>query len=429
MVEARDFPRPVEEMMSAAISAVTLPASVHHTPRVHAACRTDEYLYHQLIPYIGNKRKLLPLLGEALKLAGIGEGTFLDLFAGSGVVSRLAKQLGYRVLSNDWEPYAYVLNVAYVECNHPPQFRRWGGADALFHYLNALPPVDGYIATHYCPEDDERPDPDRERLFFTRRNGRRIDAIREQVAAWEREGLLDERERAFILAPLVYSASYVSNTSGLFKGFHRGWGGATRTALYRILSDIRLSPPLTLDNGEENLVFREDAGRLAEHLRADIAYLDPPYNQHPYGSNYHLLNTLVLWDKPAVSPRIDEGIGGKSAIRTDWRTERRSAFTYRHQAADALATLVSRLCVRRILMSYSTEGLLPVEQVMEILGSRGPLQVLCQPYKRYRVSSQRYSPRPTTIEYVVVVDCERRNGGVGACQAAEQVRALAAETA
>ena len=66
---------------------------------------------------------------------------------------------------------------------------------------------------------------------------------------------------------------------------------------------------------------------------------------------------------------------------------------------------------------------------MEILGSRGPLQVLCQPYKRYRVSSQRYSPRPTTIEYVVVVDCERRNGGVSAREAAEQVRALAAEAA
>lgn len=409
--------------------AVVLPAACRHVPREHAACRTEEYLYHQLIPYIGNKRKLLPLLGEALERTGIAGGTFLDLFAGSGVVSRLAKRLGYRVLSNDWEPYAYAVNMAYVECNHPPDFRRLGGADAVFRRLNALPPVDGYIATHYCPADDDRPDPDRERLFFTRRNGGRIDAMRGQVSAWERDGLLDERERAFLLAPFVYAASYVSNTSGLFKGFHRGWGGATGTALYRILSGIRLSPPLTLDNGKENLVFRENAGRLAEHLEADIAYLDPPYNQHPYGSNYHLLNTVVLWDKPPVSRHISAGAGDKSAIRTDWRTERRSAYNYRREAAGALADLVSCLRARSIVMSYGTEGILPIEQVTEILGSRGALQVLCRPYKRYRVSSQRYSPRPTTLEYVVIVDCEHTRGGMGARQAAEQIRALAEETA
>ncbi|HEX2998778.1 MAG TPA: DNA adenine methylase [Armatimonadota bacterium] len=397
-----------------------------HRARQHAACHTNEYLYHQLIPYIGNKRKLLPFLAEAFAQTGIARGTFADFFAGSGVVSRLAKRLGYRVLANDWEPYACALNTAYVGCNHPPAFERLGGVTAVFRRLNALPPLDGYITEHYCPVDDAHPDLRHERLFFTRKNGRKIDAMREQIAAWESEGLLDAQEKAFLLAPLVYAVSYVSNTSGLFKGFHRGWGGATGTALYRILSDIHLALPLTLDNGQENRVFREDAASLARHIACDIAYLDPPYNQHPYGSNYHLLNTVVLWDKPPLAPRITAH-GDKSGIRTDWRSQRRSAYNYRGQAVEALAALVETLDARRIVMSYGSEGLIPVEQVMQVLGSRGALRVLCRPYKRYRVSSQRYSPRAYTVEYAVIVNCEKQRGGVSPERAAKRI--LAAEKA
>lgn len=401
----------------------TTHAPIRHRARLHAACRTNEYLYHQLIPYLGSKRKLLPLLASAFAASGVHRGTFLDLFAGSGVVSRLAKHLGYRVIANDWEPYAHAVNTAAIACNRPPAFARLGGVAAVFRHLNTLPPLEGYIAQHYCPRDDARPDLERERLFFTRHNGQRIDAMREQIAAWEAAGLLDEQERAFLLAPLVYAASYVSNTSGLFKGFHRGWGGATGTALYRILSEIHLSPPLTLDNRQQNEVLCEDAAALAT-TPCDLAYLDPPYNQHPYGSNYHLLNTLVLWDKPAVSPTITGG--AKSAIRTDWRTQRRSPYNYRGQAVAALANLVAALRARCIVMSYSTEGFIPVEEVAQVLGERGPLQVLVQPYKRYRVSSQRASPRPLTVEYVLVVDCERRHSGLSATEAARRVRAAEA---
>ncbi len=64
----------------------------------HAAVRTSEYLFNQLIPYIGNKRKLLKLIHRAIQQTSQEEGTFVDFFAGSGVVSRMAKLLGYRVI-------------------------------------------------------------------------------------------------------------------------------------------------------------------------------------------------------------------------------------------------------------------------------------------------------------------------------------------
>ncbi len=103
-------------------------------------------------------------------------------------------------------------------------------------------------------------------MFYMRKNGMCIDAIREQIAAWKDDGRISEVEEACLLAPLVYQACYRSNTSGVFKGFHNGWGGQTKTALYRIATDLLLDVPVFRDNGRENVVFCEDAQRLAERL-------------------------------------------------------------------------------------------------------------------------------------------------------------------
>lgn len=388
---------------------------VHH-PRRHSAIRTNHYLYSQLIPYIGNKRKLLPLIAHAIEATGQQHGTFVDLFTGSTVVARLAKRLGYRVVANDWEPYSYEIACATVALNRPPPFAALGGPSRVFATLNSLPPVYGYIAHHLCPEDDDEPDPEHERMFFTQCNGRRIDAIREQVAAWEQAGLVSSDERAYVLSALVYAVSYVSNTSGVFKGFHYGWGGKTSTALYRILSTLTLREPILYDNRQDNLALREDAQALGGELRArlgnrpEIVYLDPPYNQHPYGSNYHVLNTVVLWDKPRVarSIRINGRKVDKSAIRKDWRTERRSPYNSAREAVAAFEELVGSVDARWLLLSYSTDGNMPLESVLRMMAARGTLKVFTRPYKRYRVSTPRMSPKSHNVEFVAMVDTQGR---------------------
>lgn len=384
----------------------------YHHPRRHAAVRTDEYLYSQLIPYIGNKRKLLPLISRGIALGGRRRGTFVDLFAGSTVVARLAKTLGFRVVANDWEPYSYEIARATVALNRPPAFEALGGPVRVFERVNGLRPRDGYVARHLCPEDDEHPDPQRERMFFTRSNGRRIDAVRERIATWERQGKLSEDERAYLLAALVYAVSYVSNTSGVFKGFHCGWGGKTRTALYRILSRLQVNPPATFDNRGNNAATRCDAqvfaGQLTDFLacRPDVVYLDPPYNQHPYGSNYHVLNTVVLWDKPPLHPkiRVNGRTRDKSAIRRDWRTQRRSPYNSAKTALPAFRALLDALDARRIVVSYSTDGNMATGELLTALAERGAVTVLTQKYKRYRVSTPRMSPRPHNVEFVAVLD-------------------------
>ena len=380
----------------------------------HAASRTTDFVFNQLIPYIGNKRKLLGLIQTALHRTGEAKGqTFADLFSGSGVVARLAKTLGYRVISNDWEPYSRPINTSYIACNRPPLFKKLGGYEKAIAYLNVLPLRVDWVTEHLCPRDDKYYDVKKDRMFYMRKNGMRIDAIRHQILTWRSEGTINAVEECCLLAPLIYQACYRSNTSGVFKGFHNGWGGQTSTALYRIATDLELAPAVFFDNDQANEVFCTDTQRLVEELKAnelDIVYLDPPYNQHPYGSNYHVLNSVTLWDKPNLPKQIT-GHGDKSAIRLDWRTERRSAYNYRDEATSAYRKLLATVNAHHVLTSYSTDGMIPLRDMLQANAERGHVHVEMKGYKRYRVSSQRFSKKPMNVELVIVLDTykDKRN--------------------
>lgn len=410
---------------------VQVPNSDHadHHPRRHAAVRTRNYVYSQAIPYIGNKRKLLRLISRAILRTEMGGGTFVDLFTGSTIVARLAKTMGFRVAANDWEPYSHEIALGTVVPNIVPSFEALGGLDDVFAMLNNIDPFNGYVARHLCPENDDHPDPETERMFFTRANGEKIDAIRERIHDWESQRLLTPEERAYILASLIYAVSYVSNTSGVFKGWHYGWGGKTGTALYRILSTLQLQPPVVFDNSRKNLALKADALELSRRLpmelgkAPDIVYLDPPYNQHPYGSNYHVLNTVTLWDKPALNPkyRVNGKKVEKSAIRRDWRTERRSAFNHAKDALPAFEKLVDGLDARWILLSYSTDGNMPLRNVLEAMATRGALDLCTQTYKRYRVSTPRMSPKSHNVEFVAIVDTQKKSRSNRAEELAELI--------
>ncbi len=381
----------------------------------HSAFRTSEYVFHQLIPYIGNKRKLLGLINQAVAKTKVSPAaTFLDLFAGSGVVSRMAKKQGFRVISNDWEPYAKEINQCYIGCNSVPAFEALGGYENAIAALNAVVPREDWITRHLCPADDDHYDTGKERLFYTRANGMMIDAMRLQLECWQADGLLSDLEMSCLLAPMLYQACYTSNTSGVFKGFHNGWGGQTQTALYRILSQFQLKPAVFHDNGHLNAVYQMDAAQLARSLRedgeaVDIAYLDPPYNQHPYGSNYHVLNTITLWDRPPLTPQIEGR--NKAAIREDWRTERRSPYNHRGAATADYDALLQSLDARYILTSYSTDGTIPLQDLVKACIKRGHTEFVTQHYKRYRVSTQRFSHKPVNVELILIVDTQKTHTG------------------
>lgn len=400
---------------------MTAEVSVYHKRR-HAARTTDEYLFHQLVPYLGNKRRLLHLILEALELTGTlqpkkGKSApiFADFFAGSGVVSRLARQNGYRVIANDWEPYSHALNHAVLSCVEAPEFKQLGGYQAAIDYLNRLPAVKGWVTHNLCPRDDDVYDPSRDRLFFKRRNGMRLDAMRQQIATWQAQGTIDSVEMSSLLSPLLYSASFVSNTSGVFKSFHQGWGGKTKTALERIDSLLLLSPNKFCEVGDPNRPAAEmwcvDAQHLADQMtgfEVDVAYLDPPYNQHAYSSNYHVLNALTMWDQVDLPSPDTKGF--KSGIDRAWRKERPSAYNSSKYAQEAYEKLLATINARFILTSYSTDGNISPVDLLQANLARGKVTLLTQDVPRYRVSKQRQSERARVLEFIVITDTHAKSG-------------------
>ncbi|MBN2323158.1 MAG: DNA adenine methylase [Spirochaetes bacterium] len=389
------------------------------------------YLTAQIIPYIGNKRRLLGLLRRAIYEAVgevTGRMTFLDLFSGSGVVSRLAKYLGFEVFSNDWERYSYVINFAHLCINRSDlrgMYREWGGIDGARMYFNTLPPPspdEEYIARYFCPKNDSCPDYRTERLFYTRKNGIFIDKVRNEIEKLYPEASLCEdtvhsREKTLLLALLLHGAATHTNTSGVFKAYHKGFGGLSQDALSRILRPISLPHPVLMDSNRTMHVYKENAndlvrGRRFSHEPFDIAYIDPPYNQHQYGSNYHMLNTIALWDALALNERIVPGKPGQNrgGIRADW-VKTRSEYCYKNRAVSAFSDLIGHTNARRILISYSTEGIIPFDRLIDLCAKRGMVRILTNEYVKYRGGRQSLNRLNNNIELVIIVNTEKKSTG------------------
>ncbi|HSV56420.1 MAG TPA: DNA adenine methylase [Magnetospirillaceae bacterium] len=407
--------------------------------------KEPEYATAQLIPYLGSKRALVPRLRDLfMALAVCGPGAvFMDPFAGAGSVSRLARSLGMRVRANDWEPYAYILNRAWLTLRPSDlgrMFRREGGLPAVLSRLNSFHPERGdsspdpepepFMARWYAPRDTARADWRTERLFYTRENAVFLDRVRgtlERMA--QRQDALDTDPsdlagRDLVLALLVREAAVHANTSGVFKAFHKGFGGHGRDALNRILGAMELEYPV-LPEAEPAEVFREDAARFVRRGAADLVYLDPPYNQHQYGSNYHILNTLVRWDRNPVP--LDCGQDGrlfsKAGIPSVWR-ETHSPYCGRNTVHAALEELLDGLDARIVVLSYNSEGFLTPQEILGLLTARWEVSVEALPYVRYPGGRQSGTRRVRNHELVYV--CRTRRPALRTAQPYDSGR-LAAE--
>ncbi len=348
----------------------------------HPLTEDPEYLSKQLITCIGNKRALLPHIAEAIarvkERLGKRKLRAADLFSGSGVVSRLLKSHCELLISNDLEDYAAVIARCYLRNRSTVD---WDALSRLVSDLNrqvgsaSLPR--GFIEELYAPRDESRITR-QDRVFYTKENARRLDNYRRLIES------APEDFKDLLLGPLLHKASVHANTAGVFKGFYKNrktgigqFGGTGSDALKRILGKITLEVPILSRFECEYLVYQEDANLLAPRLeQLDLAYLDPPYNQHPYGSNYFMLNLLVHYRRPEKISRV-------SGIPCDWR---RSGYNVRAKALPLLRQLLETLDATFLLISYNNEGFITPQQMRSLLKEIGQVEEFHIPYNAFRGS-------------------------------------------
>src|SRR5205085_5148627 len=120
-----------------------------------------------------------------------------------------------------------------------------------------------------------------------------------------------------------------------------------------------------------------DAVAFARTLpEVDVAYVDPPYNQHRYFTNYHVWETLVRWDAPEHY--------GVACKRVDAReAHTRSPFNGRATMAAALAGVMRDLRARVTIVSISDESWLSLDELVDMCRDRDHAEVLTFDSRRY----------------------------------------------
>jgi adenine-specific DNA-methyltransferase len=311
-----------------------------------------------VIKYIGSKRTLVPLIRAVA--AQLPVRIACDLFAGTTRVGQALRALGLEVVSNDLATYSESLGQAYIAAGRSVDRSR---VTAILAELQALPGRDGYFTEAFC----------RRTRYLQPHNGRRVDAIREAIDGYD----LTPVERGMVLTSLLEAADRVDSTTGLQMAYLKQWAP-------RSYGELELRLPLAVP-GPSGTVVRADANELAPTLDAELVYVDPPYNNHSYFSNYHVWETLVRWDAPE-----QYGVAGK---RVDCR-ERKSRYNSRRAAPAALAELLAALTAPWLLVSFNDEGFHDPADVEELLAGRGYVVRLDVDAKRY-VGAQIgiYNPR------------------------------------
>jgi adenine-specific DNA-methyltransferase len=303
-----------------------------------------------VIKYIGSKRRLVPRI-VALAQAIPGARTALDLFTGTTRVAQGLKRAGLTVTANDLATYSEVLATTYIATDA----RRVDHAalTAMLAELNALPGTRGYFTRTFCEEA----------RYVQPQNGMRVDAIRARI---ETLGV-DTTMRAILLTALLEATDRVDSTTGLQMAYLKQWSARSHRPL-----ELR-APALLAGVGHALRLDARDAVRGSAGY--DVAYLDPPYNQHSYFNNYHVWETLVRGDAPTAY-----GIARK---REDCRTTR-SAFNRRAAAGDALGEVLGALRARHVILSFSDEGFLPLARLREMLLARfDDVAAIAVPSRRY----------------------------------------------
>lgn len=308
-----------------------------------------------MIKYLGSKKKLLEnihgVIGSFPEVTSVG-----DLFSGTSRVGHYLKSNGFRVEANDHNAYAATLATCYVQADLEDwQFE----VERLVDEFNRLPGSAGYFTQTFCESA----------RYFQPKNGERIDAIRERIEVLD----LPPELRAVMLVSLMEAADRVDSTTGIQMAYLKNWAPRAHNDL-----ELRVPAMLPASKFGKSKAMQLEAIDAVHQMNVDLMYLDPPYNQHSYLANYHVWESLVLWDKPEVY-----GVANK---RVDVR-ERKSTFNSKREFSESFQDLLSNIRSAISVISFNNEGYISRLEMEDLLrkmhAGEAKFRTFAHDYPRY----------------------------------------------
>lgn len=357
--------------------------------------------------FIGNKTGLLENIEDFINenIPYYDDMVFCDIFSGTASVARYFKK-DYQIISNDLLFFSYVLQRATIDNNNFPTFDNLKNELNLNNYEDIINYFENtstdmlqkehnikdeelFIYNNYTPSSDKC-----DRMYFKPETGKRIDLIRILLNKWFENNIITEEEYYYLLAVLIETVPYYSNIAGVYGAYLKTWDKRT-------YNPFKIQNLNILDNERNNKSYNMNAHDLIREIKGDILYLDPPYNTRQYPPNYHVLETIAKYDYPEI-----KGVSGMRNYK-----DQISMFCRKRNVYDALDDIIKNADFQYIIMSYSTDGILTIEEIEEIFKKHGKSGTykLAKPIEYRKFKSQKKQSKKDLHELLFFVEKEVEN--------------------
>lgn len=333
--------------------------------------------------YIGCKNTLFKTILSVCEanIDNINEKTFMDLFAGTGIVGFQMTDKFKKCDANDLELYSYIINQALLKCDYTERLQD------LIIICNKLDLIEGLIYHNFSPT------PDCERMFFTNTNAQKADSIRTYIEKEYKEEHITKNEYIFLLASLLVSIDKVANTSCVYGAYLKSFKKPALKML--VLQPIHIKKCVNTENNVYNKLAEDFSGTDSTYY--DVIYMDPPYNHRQYSANYSPLNYIALYSPEMV-------IKGKTALNTNYN---KSNFCKKTEVKQTFTKLINGLNCNYLIISYNNEGLLSIDEFKKILLKKGEIKLYKIKYSKFK--AQQNVSQQFVEEYLWVVDTTKKS--------------------
>lgn len=355
-VQARLFDLMELERPSYEIVAETIKENYFYIPQI----RENHVQLHNR-RYIGGKSKLIDWIFSIIKEECEGD-CFADVFAGTGVVSAVAVKHFKKIILNDFLHSNYAIYQAFFGKGEWDK-NKIDNIIKDFNNISAEDLDDNYFSDNFGGK------------YFSKNSSKIIGFIRESIEKNKKN--LTGREYFMLIASLLYSIDKIANTVGHYDAYFKK----------DQLSDDFFMRPIDPIETQEVFIFQEDTNALAKKIKADIVYIDPPYNSRQYSRFYHVLETLTKWNKPELY-----GVALKPALEnmSDYCTT---------SAKDKFAELVNDIDARYLVVSYnntydskssSSKNKITLQEIEKILKLKGKTKVFEKKHKHFNAGNTNF---------------------------------------
>jgi len=328
--------------------------------------------------YLGNKAKVLDLIGEVIK-KNIGHfNSFCDIFAGTGSVGAYFNNEDKKIILNDFLYHNYVTLNAFLSSEN-------FDGNKIKNLIEKLNQLESKEENYFSINFGDR--------YFCKKNAIKIGVIREKIKKWFVSGVINRKEKNILLTSLIYSIDKIANTVGHYDAY-------IKKEIKE--KDFKLKMlDIDLEKNKNNEIYNMDANVLIREIECDVLYIDPPYNSRQYANMYHVLENLALWQKPEV-----KGVAKKFDT-----IHLKSGYNQKN-AIDFFEDLILNAKTKYILLSYNNMGnkghsrsnaRMSDEDILRVLSQRGKVEIFEKEYKEFTTGKSKRGENKERVFFVEIV--------------------------